>query len=203
MSVPFCAYNLHDITKGEYLNAFTKFLEKNEMSQIEEIMLSADTSLHYPVTISVLKLLNSSQKLGSLLLAHPTYLLPLFDEAIRVTQQNFLEKNDVNIAKKENVKYTGMIYKPNCHIRLTDLPMCSQVTKHSVSSIRSADVNKFISVPGTVIKTGAVKMLEYEKEYICKSCKNKFRVKADKEQMNIIEKPRQCPTNDCRSKSFK
>ena len=42
---------------------------------------------------------------------------------------------------------------------------------------------------GTVIRTGAVKLLETEREYICSRCKQSFTMDADFEQYYAIPKP--------------
>ena len=42
---------------------------------------------------------------------------------------------------------------------------------------------------GTVIRTGAVKLLETEREYVCSRCKQSFTMEADFEQYYAIPKP--------------
>src|SRR3989338_5568317 len=88
------------------------------------------------------------------------------------------------------------------HVRLHTLPQCSDVTKTSVRSVRSCDANRLISVSGTVIKTGPIKMLEYKKIFVCRKCKKSFDIVADSEQFNSIMKPTQCPIEECGGKSF-
>ena len=51
------------------------------------------------------------------------------------------------------------IPKSKVHARLVSLPLCEEVTKPNVSCIRNSDIEAFISLPGTVIRTGAVKTL--------------------------------------------
>ena len=76
--------------------------------------------------------------------------------------------------------------------RFTHLPPFDEFCKPNVSSIRADDVGGLVQVSGTVIRTGAVKMLEYIREYQCQSsrCNHEFTVAADMEQGNILEEPR-------------
>ena len=56
---------------------------------------------------------------------------------------------------------------------------------------------------GTVIRVSTVKLLEYEREYICCRCKQVFGVKADFEQFYSIPKPTKCPSSkECNSNKF-
>ena len=60
-------------------------------------------------------------------------------------------------------------------------------------------------MPGTVIRTGTVKMLESERMYRCSKCKHQFSVRADVEQFYTIPKPARCPSEmdpPCPSTNF-
>ena len=89
-----------------------------------------------------------------------------------------------------------MVFKSNVHARLLDLPPVAEFTKPNVSSIRTADVGRFLQVQGTVIRTGMVciltkwgiffrtfqtqvKMLEAERVYQCTRCSSIESVEAD------------------------
>ena len=41
-----------------------------------------------------------------------------------------------------------------------------------------------VQVPGTVIRTGQIKMLQSKREYVCLKCKQSFSVSADIEQVS-------------------
>jgi DNA replicative helicase MCM subunit Mcm2 (Cdc46/Mcm family) len=56
-----------------------------------------------------------------------------------------------------------MEVKEFVHARVTNPPSCSSVCKSNVSSLRSGDVGRLISVQGTVIRAGLIKMLESER----------------------------------------
>lgn len=56
---------------------------------------------------------------------------------------------------------------------------------------------------GTIIRVSTVKLLEYEKEYICCRCKQVFAIQADFEQHYSIPKPSKCPSSkECKSNKF-
>lgn len=100
----------------------------------------------------------------------------------------------------------AVFYKHNAHIRIKHVPMCGEYTKQSVSEIRAADKHKLISVSGTVIRTGSVKLLEYEKEFMCKKCRHKFKVQAnvEKSARDLLERPVRCPNKiaECGGTAF-
>lgn len=190
----YCLYNKDSSSKEEYIDAFCKYLLKSHKEQIISILNESEKSVHYSVTINLLDLLHTSQRLGSLLIAHASDMLSFFDAGILSAQKHVLEETD---------DPQEMIFKPFCHARLHNLPMCSEIAKPTVSSIRSNDINHFISVPGTVIRTGAVKMLQAEKTFSCTSCQQTFKVKADIEQGNIFIKPTNCGNTNCTGSTFK
>jgi DNA helicase MCM9 len=193
MSV-YCLYNKTSSNGGEYIEAFTKYLVTQHVDDITDILLELEKTIHYSITINVLDLLNISQRLGTLLLAYPLEMLPHFDSAILEAQRTIM---------KESPDGNSMLFKPFCHARLHNLPMCSEIAKPTVSSIRSNDIHKFISVPGTVIRTGGVKMLQSEKSFICMSCKEQFKMYSELEKGNVISKPTSCPSGDCTGINFK
>ncbi|EFC43100.1 predicted protein, partial [Naegleria gruberi] len=175
------------------------YLEKYHLQDIRDILcppltLTNDDTIHYSVFIDVSHFMSANIEIGSILLSYPTELIPIFERALIKTQQRHIEKQEV---MKEQFKLKTFV-----HVRLHTLPQCSEVTKTSVRSVRSCDANRLISVSGTVIKTGPIKMLEYKKIYICKKCKKSFDIVADREQFNSITKPTQCPIEDCGGKSF-
>ena len=47
-----------------------------------------------------------------------------------------------------------------------------------------------------------LKVLEFEREYLCLKCKKSFKVHADFNQYYIIAKPTSCNTDGCQSNNF-
>ena len=71
-------------------------------------------------------------------------------------------------------------------------PQCGELWKPTVSSIRSADLNRLLSVKGTVIRTGQVKMLHSERMYRCQKCGGDFKVFADMAARHQMAMPPEC-----------
>nr|XP_009927935.1 PREDICTED: DNA helicase MCM9-like [Haliaeetus albicilla] len=84
---------------------------------------------------------------------------------------------------------------------LTGLPVCPELTREHIPKTR--DVGHFLSVTGTVIRTSLVKVLEFERSYICNKCKHVFVVKADFEQYYAFCRPSACLNEEgCNSTKF-
>jgi len=63
-----------------------------------------------------------------------------------------------------------------------------------------------LSISGTVIRASTVKMLEFEREFLCLKCKHTFMVEADFEQGYALAPPTRCPSeggSPCDSSKFK
>lgn len=83
----------------------------------------------------------------------------------------------------------------------TGLPVCPELTREHIP--KSKDVGHFLSVTGTVIRTSSVKVLEFERSYICNKCKHVFVVKADFEQYYAFCRPAACLNEEgCNSTKF-
>ncbi|CAM9883337.1 unnamed protein product, partial [Sphacelaria rigidula] len=107
----------------------------------------------------------------------------------------------------------SLTVKANAHVRITHLPPLSDLCKPNISSIRGTDLGSLIQIQvsihhafrfgflsiaskqGTVIRTGAVKMLEVSREYRCqnKTCGAVFSVHSDMSQGNLLAPPTSCP----------
>lgn len=143
-------YDHTAILPCEYVDAFERFLESNThhggsdgggnliMQKLDDILCEMDATIHYPVEVNMLSLLDFSQQLGTLLIHNPTALLPLFNEALLNVSKRIL-------ASSESRDF--MFAKELLHIRLVVPPMCDSVCKRNVSSIRSRDVGGIVSVP--------------------------------------------------------
>lgn len=86
-------------------------------------------------------------------------------------------------------------------VDLPGLPVCPELTREHIPKTR--DVGHFLSVTGTVIRTSLVKVLEFERDYMCNKCKHVFVVKADFEQYYAFCRPSTCPNEEgCNSSKF-
>lgn len=84
---------------------------------------------------------------------------------------------------------------------LTGLPVCPELTREHIP--KTKDVGHFLSVTGTVVRTSLVKVLEFERSYICNKCKHVFVAKADFEQYYAFCRPSACRNEEgCNSTKF-
>ena len=101
----------------------------------------------------------------------------------------------------------GLSFKPHVHARLSHLPGVPEYSKPNVSSIRATDIGSFVQVPGTVIRTGATRVLEAERQYQCSSakCNFTFTVRSTVESGHTAEVPAICPSpsGTCKGRSFR
>eukprot|EP00276_Gloeochaete_wittrockiana_P008684 CAMPEP_0184650148 /NCGR_PEP_ID=MMETSP0308-20130426/7671_1 /TAXON_ID=38269 /ORGANISM="Gloeochaete witrockiana, Strain SAG 46.84" /LENGTH=1584 /DNA_ID=CAMNT_0027083485 /DNA_START=135 /DNA_END=4886 /DNA_ORIENTATION=+ len=155
-----------------------------------------DPIKHYGLDVNMLDLLNFDAQLGEKLLVDAQRDSSVLEDAARLAQKNILNTmQDVILCVKSNV-----------HLRLNNLPQCSELFRPTVSSFRSADVGKFVSVQGTVIRTGQTKLLEWRRKYECSKCKHRFNSYADLDQRGAFQPPTICPmqlSTGCKSHSFK
>eukprot|EP00606_Chrysophyceae_sp_TOSAG23-5_P000123 GSChrysophyteH2.ASY1.ANO1.630.1 assembled CDS len=66
------------------------------------------------------------------------------------------------------------------------------MTKGQISSLRADEVNKLVQFTGTIVRSGARKLLDQEKEYTCQQCGYEMTVRADPEQDNMVPTPKAC-----------
>ncbi|XP_067881557.1 DNA helicase MCM9 isoform X2 [Heterodontus francisci] len=174
---------------GQVFESYVVELHKND---IIHILQEPDNGAHYPVTVNALTLFEISMEIGEYLNAFPNELFPVFDNALhRATMtilQSYPEPHD-------------LVMKQNLHVRISGLPLCPELTRDRIPKTR--DVSHFLSVIGTVIRTGMVKVLEFEHDYMCNKCRHIFTVTADFEQHYTICRPTSCPNPEgCNSVKF-
>lgn len=70
-----------------------------------------------------------------------------------------------------------MALKPNAHIRLHNLPYSldpeASLLNPAICNLGSFHLGKLVTVRGTVVKAGPVKMFEAQKVYMCNKCKHR------------------------------
>ena len=168
-----CLLDKEQLLPSEMTRRFADFLVKHHLPEIESILMEFDDadSAHYSVSVNVIDLLQEDLAIGTLLLHHPdktgdpssqkASLLELLDQALVVAQEEVVEHHeDANF----------MSVKHSAHARPHHLPRCRELWKETVSSIRATNINSLLSVSGTVIRTGQIKMLQSKREYRCVKC---------------------------------
>eukprot|EP00762_Andalucia_godoyi_P001017 ANDGO_02030.mRNA.1 putative DNA helicase MCM9 len=221
----YCAYDVDSVDDEEFLEAFiihithTRFLR----AQIKSILHALDAAKHYALQVSVVQLLDSNAQLGAAVIANPLKLIPIFEKAAKVAQQHIMngvgsqdsvaaaDEDDADCDEEESDEndwfgaHTIQIQtiKEHVHVRFIKNVISSETLKKTVSTIRNSDVGGLMTLYATVVRSGAVRMLEKERWFQCLQCGHVFSVKADIEQRFAIPKPLSCPSgSECASTRF-
>ncbi|XP_074902498.1 DNA helicase MCM9 [Buteo buteo] len=173
---------------------FESYVLEHHRDDILGILREADSEAHYPVVVDALTLFETNMEIGEYFNAFPSEVLPIFDSALRRAALAALQAATTATPPQLSVKQ-------NLHVRVSGLPVCPELTREHIPKTR--DVGHFLSVTGTVIRTSLVKVLEFERSYICNKCKHVFVVKADFEQYYAFCRPSACLNEEgCNSTKF-
>ncbi|XP_071956636.1 DNA helicase MCM9-like [Antedon mediterranea] len=178
-----------DLQLSGMLEAYIKTQHEKDLV---DILFHSEENEHFPVYIDSMTLFENNMKLSELILQKPLEGLPVIDNALKSVARNIC---------KNNPSKDKMILKVNLHARMTSLPVCPELIR--ITLPKNCDVGKFVSVSGTVIRGGSIKLLEFEKDFMCSRCKTVFTVQADFEQFYRDCKPEGCPFEEgCGSTKF-
>ncbi|NXA85448.1 MCM9 helicase, partial [Melanocharis versteri] len=171
---------------------FESYVLEHHRDEILGILREPDDQAHYPVVVDALTLFETNMEIGEYFNAFPSQVLPIFDSALR---------RAALAALQDSADPAQLSLKQNLHVRVSGLPVCPELTREHIP--KSKDVGHFLSVTGTVIRTSSVKVLEFERSYICNKCKHVFVVKADFEQYYAFCRPAACLNEEgCNSTKF-
>ncbi|XP_074043556.1 DNA helicase MCM9 [Macrotis lagotis] len=174
---------------GQVFESYVSEYHKNEILQI---LKERDGDAHYPVVVDAMTLFETNMEIGEYFNAFPNEVLPIFDSALKRAALAILQ----SLSQPEE-----FCMKQNLHARISGLPVCPELMREHIP--KTKDVGHFLSVTGTVIRTSMVKVLEYERDYICNKCKHVFVVRADFEQHYAFCRPSSCPNEEgCNSSKF-
>ncbi len=201
-------FKIESIDREIYVSLFSEILESHYSSQIRQLVMSTEEnygtaelgSHHWSFGIKAGDLLHTQPALTYLLLNNPKMLGDALDEALDQVQSTTARR----LQENGEMGFT----KSPVHIRITGLPPTTDVCKPSISSIRNMDLDKIISIRGTVVRTGLRKLLEKRREYRCcnKTCEALFYVECDMSQGNLLLPPKSCPgrtqSGPCKSTRF-
>ncbi|KAF5304261.1 hypothetical protein FQA39_LY09788 [Lamprigera yunnana] len=169
-----------------------KYLLINYKQNIIEILEDENVDKNFPVNINFLELFDNDTGLGNQLLKDP-------EEALDELENWILHVQDVIFQQYENKDKVS--FKFNVHPRVYGLPACPEL--HRTILPRAEDVDAFLQISATVIKTKDSKMLEYQRPYKCSKCKHIQMVQASYEQYYVINPPRKCLNPErCPGKNF-
>nr|XP_033793111.1 DNA helicase MCM9 isoform X1 [Geotrypetes seraphini]XP_033793112.1 DNA helicase MCM9 isoform X1 [Geotrypetes seraphini]XP_033793113.1 DNA helicase MCM9 isoform X1 [Geotrypetes seraphini]XP_033793114.1 DNA helicase MCM9 isoform X1 [Geotrypetes seraphini]XP_033793115.1 DNA helicase MCM9 isoform X1 [Geotrypetes seraphini] len=173
---------------------FESYLQEYHQKDLLSILKEMDDDAHYPLVVNAMTLFETNMEIGEYLSTFPSEVLPVFDSALRRAALTTLQSVPSSLNEELRMK-------PNLHARITGLPVCPELTREHIPKTR--DVGRFLSVTGTVIRTSLVKVLEFERDYMCNKCKHVLTVKADFEQYYAFSCPVSCSNEQgCNSTRF-
>ncbi|KAJ8355910.1 hypothetical protein SKAU_G00187040 [Synaphobranchus kaupii] len=171
---------------------FESYVMEHHRSDVLYILQEPDEDAHYPIVVNAMTLFEANMEVGEYFNAVPSEVLAVFDNALHRAAVSVLQ----SLSQQEGGKI-----KQNLHARISGLPVCPELTRDRIP--RSRDVGHFLSVTGTVIRTSATKVLEFERDYMCGKCRHVFSARADFEQFYSFTPPTCCPNEDgCNSYKF-
>ncbi|MBZ3870121.1 DNA helicase MCM9 [Sciurus carolinensis] len=174
---------------GQVFESYASEYHKND---ILLILKERDEDAHYSVVVNAMTLFETNMEIGEYFNAFPNEVLTIFDSALRRSALTILQ----SLSQPD-----GASMKQNLHARISGLPVCPELVREHIP--KTKDVGHFLSVTGTVIRTSLVKVLEFERDYMCNKCKHVFVVKADFEQYYTFCRPSSCPSlENCDSSKF-
>ncbi|NXY82224.1 MCM9 helicase, partial [Alcedo cyanopectus] len=172
---------------------FESYVLQHHREELLSILREAEDEAHYPVVVDALTLFEANMEIGEYFNAFPSQVLPVFDAALRRAALATLQGAPAPPPQ--------LSMKQNLHARVSGLPVCPELTREHIPKTR--DVGHFLSVTGTVVRASLVKVLEFERSYICNKCKQVFAVKADFEQYYAFCRPSACLSEEgCNSTNF-
>uniref|UniRef100_F7C738 DNA helicase MCM9 n=1 Tax=Equus caballus TaxID=9796 RepID=F7C738_HORSE len=182
--------NIDQVTLvGQVFESYVSEYHKND---ILLILKERDEDAHYPVVVNAMTLFETNMEIGEYFNVFPNEVLTIFDSALQRSALTILQ----SLSQPE-----GVSMKQNLHARISGLPVCPELVREHIP--KTKDVGHFLSVTGTVIRTSPVKVLEFERDYMCNKCKHVFVVKADFEQYYTFCRPSSCPSVEgCDSSKF-
>ncbi|KMZ67685.1 putative DNA replication licensing factor [Zostera marina] len=187
-------------TKGfsmpvDRVDALSTFLVGHHTLDFHSILISTDFNLHYPLVVDFAELVDYDPQLAELIHSHPSDFLPVFDSAAFLAQNEVLKEGGFKDLGKD-----AMSIKQFIHVRInvSGSPLEFPEAFPSIGRLRVKHRGTLLTVKGTVVRSGTVKMIEGEREYMCKKCKNRFKVHPELETGNTIRLPVSCPSKGAR-----
>ncbi|XP_031381045.1 probable DNA helicase MCM9 isoform X1 [Punica granatum] len=185
-------------SSGRQVEALAAFLLRRYAEELQSICLASDPNLHYPLCIDFAELVDYDPPLAHLVFSEPAQHLPLFDDAAVWAHKVVLG----------DMKGKGCGVKKDCiHVRINicGSPLECPETFPSIGQLRVKHRGILLTLKGTVIRSGAVKMYEGKRWYRCRRCNYSFPVYPELETRNSIVLPSSCPSqgsNSCEGTNF-
>ncbi|KAK7809526.1 putative dna helicase mcm9, partial [Quercus suber] len=182
-------HEMDDPASPSQLKAEAAFLIRHHSDQLRSIALSPDPNLHYPLHIEFAELMDDDPPLAQSLFSQPTDHLRLFDDAA-------LWAHEIVLGDLKLKGHKSVVEKKFIHVRvnISGSPLECPGTFPRIGSVRVKHRGILLTLKGTVIRSGAIKMYEGERWYMCQKCKHKFLVYPELEARNSISLPSYCPS---------
>nr|XP_043630756.1 probable DNA helicase MCM9 [Erigeron canadensis] len=201
---------MYDGGGGSREKTLTDFLTEFYSDQFQSILFSSDHRLHYPIIVDFAEFMEYDPLLADKILRYPTEYLPIFDNAAKLAQEIVYKQVKIvweQESQKDDFDGSRPSIKEFVHVRIQ---MCGPTLDDpefspSIGRVRVKHRDILLTLKGTVIRSGAIKMIEGERQYECRKCKHRFKVHPELENRNAIQKPTSCPSKDpkyCESTSF-
>ena len=190
-----CSFNIDQFDEWEYvLDVVSNFILETQTDQLVAILESENPSVstHHSIALNFLDFLERDLIVGTLYVHHPDRMQKTFDQAVIDAQEKLYEALKQEVPPRIDLPF--LTIKQSCHLRFFSLPRCPELWKPTVSSIRAADINRLLTVSGTVIRRGNMKLIHQKREYKCPKCEHRFLVESDFEQRNEMKMPLECPS---------
>ncbi|XP_030478340.2 probable DNA helicase MCM9 [Cannabis sativa] len=170
------------------VKSLAQFLLRRHSDQLRSIALSTDSKLHYPLYVEFAELLEDDYSLAGLVFSQPTEYLRFFDQAAVWAHKIIMEefKGSEKGVKKEFI-----------HVRIDINGSLFELSKSDafprIGCVRVKHRGILLTLKGTVIRSGAIKMYEGERWYSCQKCQHSFLVYPELETRNSVQLPSYCP----------
>ncbi|XP_045817731.1 probable DNA helicase MCM9 [Trifolium pratense] len=162
--------------------------ESDHSDQLRSISSSPDFNLHFPLYIDFAELLDYDPRIAHLIFSQSNTYLQLFDEAA-------LRTHRIVLGEMAGDEKNTVVEKKYIHVRIniSGSPLECPETFPSIGRVRVQHRGILLTLKGIVIRSGAIKMHEGERKYMCHKCKNSFTVHPEVEARNSISLPSICP----------
>nr|XP_051204241.1 probable DNA helicase MCM9 isoform X2 [Lolium perenne] len=180
-----------------YEPMLAKFLRGFHSDDLRRILLHSEPTLHFPLVIDFAELFDFDTELGNALYNDPKAFLPVFDAAAQRAQSEVLEiLNTSELMGTPDKLNPAAAKKEFVHVRVntSGSPLLFPESSPSIGKVRVKHRGILLTLKGTVIRSGGVKMIEGERWYQCRKCSHSFRCHPELEAGNRITLPASCPS---------
>ncbi|GMP38942.1 hypothetical protein CsSME_00009991 [Camellia sinensis var. sinensis] len=176
-----------------------RYLIQHHSDQLRSIILSPDPRLHYPLYLDFAEFMDYHPPLAYIVFSQPVEYLRLFDSAAvwvqKIMCQNFKAGDNASVKMFVHVR-----------INVSGSPLECPETFPSIGRTRVKHRGILLTLKGTVIRSGAIKMFEGERDFECRKCKKRTQVHPELETRNTLRQPLSCRRSQgskiCESISF-